>query len=95
MCILEFTMQLTRSVVVSDPPGLTMLRCSKLVELISKMKGKVQLSNGVYNANCRSIIDLLLLGAAQGTELILTVDSDDAIALTEAITQFFERNPSS
>lgn len=86
-------MQVTRSIVVSDPQGLTMLRCSRLVELVGGVKGKVQLSNSIYTADCRSVIDLLLLAAAQGTELLLTVESDDAPALAEAIASLLHCNP--
>ena len=47
--------------------GLTMLRCSQLIEELNDFTGTVKISNGAISVNGRSMIDLLQLAAVAGT----------------------------
>ena len=43
-----------------------------------------------HRVEARSIMDLLTLGAGQGTELVLEADGDDAHEAVEALAQLVE-----
>jgi len=77
-------------VVVVASEGLAMLPCTHLVELTRGFEGSVRLSNGSQEADCKSVIELMLLAAPAGTELCLTIDADECQPLANTITKFFE-----
>ncbi len=81
---------LTRTVRVMNEGGLHMTPCSVLVRLTNGFAGNVKLSSGGREADCKSILDLMLLGAAPGTVLSLTITGEQADAMMQQITRFFE-----
>jgi phosphotransferase system HPr (HPr) family protein len=58
-------------------------RCRDFVSDIRLRKGKVV-------ADCRSVLDLLSLGACNGTTLHLEVTGDDAAEVVRILTALFE-----
>jgi phosphotransferase system HPr (HPr) family protein len=50
----------------------------------------VRLRNGTVVVDCRSVLDLLSMGASNGTSLHLEVTGEDAAEVVEAITAMFE-----
>ena len=64
---------------------------SMICKTAMKYEAKIALSRGAYVADCRSILDLLSLGAPCGERLTLTVDGEDAEDAQRAIELLFER----
>lgn len=81
---------ITRTVMVSNPDGLHLRPAGKIASLASSYQSQIELERSGQIADCRSMIGLLTLGAAQGTELILRVQGPDADDAIEAITKLFD-----
>ena len=82
---------LDRTVVVSNPQGLHARPADLLVRLANQFKSTILIGRGGETVDCKSILSLLTLGAAQGTELSLTAEGDDAESAIDSIEQFFLR----
>jgi phosphocarrier protein NPr/phosphocarrier protein len=63
-----------------------MILAKKAGEFVSDIK----LLKGSYAADCRSVLDLLALGAFQGDRLELLVSGVDADDAADAITALFD-----
>lgn len=83
----------TRSVTVINPQGLHARPAELIARLASQYRAEVAIVNGRTRANGRSIIDILMLGAAAGTSLTVETageDADEALAaLVQMIGQIF------
>ena len=58
--------------------------------LASKFSSQVEILKGNEVINGKSILDLLTLGAGNGTTLCLRVSGDDAQAAAEALSQLID-----
>ncbi len=61
-----------------------------LAKKAKEFTSDIRLKKGSYIADCRSVLDLLSLGAFQGDTLQLEVVGEDAAPATEAITALFD-----
>lgn len=84
------TAPLTRTVVVRNPQGLHARPADLLVRLASTFESSISIGADGEVVDCKSILSLLTLGAAQGTELSLTAEGSDAAAALESIGELFE-----
>jgi phosphotransferase system HPr (HPr) family protein len=76
-----------RPVIVLNPQGLHMRPASAFVEKAAKVSGTVTVAKGEQRVNGKSLWDLLLLAAEQGTQLVLEVSGDDAAAAVDALAE--------
>ncbi len=81
---------LQRTVVVRNPQGLHLRPADLLVKQASRYTCQVLLGREGQMADCKSILSILTLGAAQGTELNLTAEGCDAAEAIQAIAELFE-----
>ena len=81
---------LQRTVVVRNPQGLHLRPADLLVKQASRYEAAVYLGREGQVADCKSILSILTLGAAQGAELNLTAEGSDAAQAIEAIAELFE-----
>ncbi len=81
---------LTRTVTVRNPQGLHARPADMLVRLASKFEANILIGKDGEQVDCKSILSLLTLGAAQGTELSISADGADAAEALQSITQLFE-----
>ena len=82
---------LCRTVIVSNPQGLHARPADLLVRLANQFESTILIGRGGEMVDCKSILSLLTLGAAPGTELSLNVEGEDAENAIESIEQFFLR----
>ncbi|MCA9137662.1 MAG: HPr family phosphocarrier protein [Planctomycetales bacterium] len=80
-----------RTVVVSNPQGLHARPADLLVRLANQFGSTILIGRGGEMVDCKSILSLLTLGAALGTELSLSAEGDDAENAIDSIEQFFLR----
>lgn len=82
---------LTDSLRVVNPLGLHARAAAALVRLTAGFTSTVILSrkDRDTSANAKSILSVLTLAAANGTELDISVDGSDEVAALEAIRQLF------
>jgi phosphotransferase system HPr (HPr) family protein len=71
--------------------GLHLRAASTLAETVKKFASTVTLSDGREGVNARSVTNLIMLGAAQGTKLKVKVEGPDAPAAMAAIKAIFEQ----
>jgi len=60
------------------------------VRLARQFQSRIELVRDDRRVEARNIIDLLTLGAAQGTELVLEAEGDDAQEAVEALVRLVE-----
>ncbi|MCO8123603.1 HPr family phosphocarrier protein [Stieleria sp. TO1_6] len=82
---------LRRTVVVSNPQGLHARPADLLVRMATQFESNILIGRGGETVDCKSILSLLTLGAALGTELSVTAEGDDAENAIDSIEQFFLR----
>ncbi|MEK7725263.1 MAG: HPr family phosphocarrier protein [Acidobacteriota bacterium] len=73
---------------IINPLGLHARAAAQLVRLAGKFTSKIKLvrNDNSVMADAKSILSVLTLAAAKGTELKLIVDGNDETEATEAIT---------
>jgi phosphocarrier protein HPr len=75
-----------REVVISNALGLHARAAARFVQLASRFKSRIQLSNGGRTADGKSILGLLALIGSEGTRLIISADgSDEQEALRQLV----------
>jgi len=67
-----------RSVVIVNARGLHARAASKFTVLTEDFSAAISVSNGSETVSGRSIMGLLLLGAAPGVEIVISTAGDDA-----------------
>lgn len=81
-----------QAVLVENKLGLHARAAAKLVRLASRFSSEIYLSReGAHQKiDSKSILGILMLGASQGTRLVIFVDGLDEEEAGEAIRQLFE-----
>ena len=81
---------LTKELVVKNRSGIH-ARVSTMIALRCKdFVSEIRLRSGSAVADCRSVLDLLSLGACQGTTVHLEAAGEDAAAVLDVFTAMFE-----
>ena len=89
--MLQKTTVLEKELVVPNRSGIH-ARVSTMIALRCRdFASEVRLRNGTAVADCRSVLDLLSLGASNGTVLRLEASGEDASEAMNAIVALFER----
>lgn len=84
--------KLTSEVVVRCPGGLHMRPADRLVRLAGGFSATIEIGRGGEMMDCKSILSLLTLGAAEGDKLNLAVEGSDAAEALDSIVHWFD-NP--
>jgi phosphocarrier protein len=80
-----------REVVVTNALGLHARAAAKFVHLAGQFQSRIGVTRGQRTVEGKSILGLLLLAAARGTTLVLTVEGADEAAAVAALTALVER----
>lgn len=86
---MNYEQTVTETVTVTIRNGLHAVPCYHITEIVKDYQGTAHLSNGRSVADCRSVLELMLLNGKEGTELCLTVTGEEAELLVEKIKDFF------
>jgi len=81
---------LSRTVIVRNAQGLHARPADLLVRLANQFESEIQIGKHGQLVDCKSILSLLTLGAAQGTELAVLAQGADADAALQSIAELFE-----
>jgi phosphocarrier protein HPr len=84
------TPRITRVIVIRNTQGLHARPADMFARLAKQFQSRIELVRDDRRVEGSSIIDLLTLGAAQGTELILEAEGDDAEEAVEALAKLVE-----
>jgi phosphocarrier protein len=77
--------RLQRRVTITNPQGLHMRPQTIFVQLARQFPGSVTVSRGPVKADGKSQLDLMMLAAEQGAELLVEVTGPDAASLLDAL----------
>ncbi len=80
---------LRRKVIVRDPHGLYMRPAVRIVQACRSTDSKVTLRKGRRNANGESILELLLLDAASGSEVEIVAEGKEEEVAMRKVMGFF------
>ena len=78
--------------VLTNKSGLHARPASLLVELANKFKSEIFIKKDNMTINAKSIMGVMTLGAAHGTEIIIEVDGSDEEEALKAIIQLIDSN---
>ena len=84
-----FDNTVTKTVTVLNPHGIHARPSLAIMNTVRKYQATVTLQKGNLVVNAGNILDLLTLGAAQGTDLILTAKGAQAQEAADALAQLF------
>ena len=87
--------RISRTVVVTGDLGLHARPAAKVVHIASGFQAELKLRRtDAHNgeADCRSVLAMLMLAACKGTELELSACGADASAALDAVAGYFNRN---
>jgi phosphotransferase system HPr (HPr) family protein len=79
-----------RAFIVKMDGGLHLRPGAMLVKTAQRFSAPLRVSNGVTEANGKSLMSLITLGAEQGDRLRIVAEGPDAEALVDAIGELFE-----
>ena len=77
-----------RTVTIPNVLGLHARAAAKFVHLASTFESRVSVRRGARTVDGKSILGILLLAAARGTEIVLTTDGPDAERAIVALADF-------
>lgn len=81
----------SRSIVISNPQGLHLRPAHGFVALASKFASKIRVSRKDGEVvDGKSILSLITLGAAQGTELTVRAEGADAVNAVNELAEYLE-----
>ena len=80
----------TRTVTVRNPEGLHARPADLLVRMASVYQSDILIGRDGELVDCKSILSLLTLGAAEGTVLTVSAEGGDAEEALNAIEELFE-----
>src|SRR3954469_7428942 len=82
----------SRAVVVTNSQGIHARPADLLVRLAKQFQSKIELVKENQRVDARSILDLLTLGAVQGTQLTIEAEGPDAEKALDELVELFATN---
>lgn len=84
-------MKATEKVVIVNKLGLHLRAAAELVKTANRFKCQVTIKHGIHNANAKSLMGLMTLAAAKGTQIEITADGEDAKEALAALKGLVQR----
>jgi phosphocarrier protein HPr len=78
----------SRAVTVANPLGLHARAAARFVHLASRFHAQVRVTRGSQTMDGKSIMGILLLAAAAGTQLTVSADGQDEQAAVDTLCGF-------
>jgi phosphocarrier protein HPr len=83
-------MKITEKLLIINKLGLHLRAAAELVKVANKFKSQVFIHHGVQNVNAKSLMGLMTLAAAKGTELEFECDGPDSKEAMAGLKQLLE-----
>jgi phosphotransferase system HPr (HPr) family protein len=80
-------MKASEKLTIVNKLGLHLRAAAELVKVANKFKSQVTIHHGVQNVNAKSLMGLMTLAAAKGTEMEFSVEGEDAKEALAALKQ--------
>jgi phosphotransferase system HPr (HPr) family protein len=79
-----------RNVKLGIANGLHLVPCSKIAQLLRSYSGLVRIRHEEYDADAKSVFDLVRLQALKGRDLVVRVEGPDAETWAIQVAQILE-----
>lgn len=79
-----------KSVLVAATNGVHARPAAMIVETAMGSDSEVTISNGDMEANAKSIMEIMMLSAVHGTELLIAADGPDEEQIVDTLVALFE-----
>lgn len=80
---------LSRTTRVVNKDGLHARPCALIARLAGRSKSSLRLRAGLKDADAKSVLELMLLEASSGTEIVLIASGDGAAPLLDEVCALF------
>ncbi|HPN38641.1 MAG TPA: HPr family phosphocarrier protein [Melioribacteraceae bacterium] len=80
-----------KQVIIVNNAGLHTRPAAMITKLASRFKSEFYIVKNGVSVNAKSIIGVMTLAAAKGTELTLVFEGEDEIDAAETLTDYFNR----
>ncbi len=77
------------NITIYTPQGLHARPAAKLAQELQRFESSIEVHCGQNKADAKSVLDLLTLGATNGSELFFYAQGQDAKACLRHVTHFF------
>lgn len=77
--------------VITNPLGLHARAAARFVQLAGRFTSQIRVTRGARTVDGKSILGLMLLAAAKGTEIDIAVDGEDEQAALDALLRLIAR----
>lgn len=81
--------KLTKELLVSNRCGVHLRVSVMIAQKAKEFQSELKIWKGSYAADCRSVLDLLTLGAFQGDPVVLEANGEDAEEALNAVVALF------
>lgn len=81
----------SRPATVSNPLGLHARAAARFVHSASRFVSHIRVTRGSRSMDGKSIMGLLLLAAARGSDILISADGPDEVEAVECLYQLVER----
>lgn len=82
--------KITKELLVSNRCGIHLRVGNILAQKAKEFISDIRIRKGTYTADCRSVLDVLSLGAFQGDMVVVETVGEDAEQASEAIIALFD-----
>ena len=83
-------MKISDIATVNNPLGLHARPSVRIVDVASKFNANIKLKCENFEADAKVILEIMSIGAACGTQIIITADGDDAETAVKTIKELLE-----
>lgn len=80
-------MKLNEKMTIINKLGLHLRAAAELVKVANKFKSHISIHSGIQNVNAKSLMGIMTLAAAKGTEIEFMADGEDAKDALAALRQ--------
>ena len=93
-CVMTENLTVSKTLKVGNSMGLHARPAAQLVHIAGRFQSELKLyrSDSRAEADCRSVLAMLMLAAGKDTELELIAKGADASEAAEAMASYFQRN---
>lgn len=81
-----------KTVTVTNRAGIHARPSAIIVQSVKNFKGNIYIEKGSNKVNAKSIMGIITLGAAYGTELKIIAEGEDEEAAVDAVISLFNSN---
>ncbi len=83
-------MKMSEKMMIVNKLGLHLRAAAELVKVANKFKSHITIHHGIQNVNAKSLMGLMTLAAAKGTEIEFVADGEDAKDAIAALRKLLE-----